>query len=333
MMNWLGSLTSWLQSLSWIGDLTRDPDNLRVGLSVLLGAAAFLLSLAFYFLISGIASPLRKRIHSVQDEASARRRPKARSRGLLQSLGGFLLPKAESQRRRVETLLRHADFRSDGAVRIFYGLKIAAAVFSPLLTLVAFSIVNAGSVADALVFAAGGGAAAFLLPDFVLTRLARRRRDRLRRGLPDALDMLVVCSEAGLGLNAGIQRVASEIALTHPDLADELELVTLQTRAGMDNRSALKDLYERTGLEDVQALVATLLQSMRFGSSIADTLRIYSDELRDKRLQRAQEKAAKVPTLMLFPMVFCIMPSFLLVILGPAILGLMDTFSNLNLRS
>jgi len=183
---------------------------------------------------------------------------------------------------------------------------------------------------NAVLFALDAAALGFLLPDLVLRRLARRRQDRLRRGLPDALDLLVVCSEAGLGLNAGIQRVAREIVITHPDLADELQLVTMQTGAGIDNRAALKGLEERTGLDDIQALVTTLIQSMRFGTSIGETLRIYSAELRDKRLQAAQEKAAKVSTLMLFPLVFCILPSFMIVVLGPAILGLTKALSGLG---
>jgi tight adherence protein C len=144
------------------------------------------------------------------------------------------------------------------------------------------------------------------------------------------MDLLVVCSEAGLGLSAGIQRVASELALTHPELSDELALYSMQTRAGMDNRAALKDLEERTGVEDIQTLVTMLLQSMRFGTSIADTLRVIAEELRDKRLQAAQEKAARISVMMLFPLVLCIMPSFLLVILGPALIGVFDALSKIG---
>jgi tight adherence protein C len=258
--------------------------------------------------------------------------------GILQRLGTILMPKSESKRASIRDMLRYAGLRSEGALQVFYGIKLAATVLGPLVVAILASVTRVLPMADAFLYVLLASILGFLVPDIVLKRLARRRQERLRRGLPDAMDLLVVCSEAGLGLNAGIQRVAGEIALTHPDLADELGLFSMQMRAGMDNRAALKDLEARTGLEDIQSLVAMLLQSMRFGTSIADTLRIYSEELRDKRLQRAQERAARVGTLMIFPLALCIMPSFLLVILGPALLrshfaDRLDSASNLTVET
>jgi tight adherence protein C len=142
--------------------------------------------------------------------------------------------------------------------------------------------------------------------------------------LPDALDLLVVCSEAGLGLKAGLQRVSDDIYVSHPELADELALVNAQTRVGVENVAALRDLADRTGLEDVRSLVSALSQSMRFGTSLAETLRIYSEEMRDKRIQRAEEMAAKIGTKLLFPLVFCVFPSFFVVALGPPFLGALE---------
>jgi tight adherence protein C len=323
-MDWIATISGWVSTLS------TDPEVLQLGYSALLGASVFVIVLALYFLISGVWNPLRKRVDLVK---GARGQParKDRSKGAVAALGGLLMPKVEAKRTRIETLLRHANFRSEGAVRVFYGIKLSALVLAPVLVLAVVALTRVLPMGDAFLFALLAGVLAFLAPDIVLKRLARRRQDRLRRALPDAMDLLVVCSEAGLGLGAGIQRVASEITLTHPDLGDELDLYSMQTRAGMDNRAALKDLEDRTGLDDIQALVATLLQSMRFGTSVADTLRIYSAELRDKRLQRAQEKAARISTLMLFPMVTCIMPSFLLVVLGPAILGAAAALSGAGL--
>ena len=314
---------------SWMGDATSDPERFRTLVASLLGVAVFTLILAAYFLLGGFFDPLKKRIQSVQ-VADLPQQTKKPSNSFLKTLGTVLTPKAVARRVRVATLLRHAGFGGEGDEQIFYGIKLLTTFLLPLLTLGALALTKGTPLGEALPFALAALMLGFLLPDIVLKRLVKRRQNRLKHGLPDALDLLVVCSEAGLGLNAGIQRVGKEIGITHPDLADELQLVTMQMRAGMDNRSALKGMEERTGLDDIQALVATLTQAMRFGTSIGDTLRIYSAELRDKRLQRAQEKAAKVSTLMLLPLVTCILPSFMLVVLGPAMIGLFKAFSEMG---
>jgi len=324
-VDWIAHFPTWLSSIS------KDPASLQLGYSVLLGVSVFILALALYLLATGVLDPVRKRVQAVQERELDPRHKADRRPGILQRLGAILAPKSESKRASIQDMLRYAGLRSDGAVQIFYGIKLAATVLGPLVVAILASVTHVLPMADALLYVLLAGILGYLIPDIVLKRLARRRQERLRRGLPDAMDLLVVCSEAGLGLNAGIQRVAGEIALTHPDLADELGLFSMQMRAGMDSRSALKDLEARTGLEDIQSLVAMLLQSMRFGTSIADTLRIYSEELRDKRLQRAQERAARVGTLMIFPLALCIMPSFLLVILGPALLGAIDALSGSGL--
>jgi hypothetical protein len=132
-----------------------------------------------------------------------------------------------------------------------------------------------------------------ILPDYILVKLIRKRQSAVRRGLPDVLDMLVVCSEAGMGLNAAIQRVALEMDIQHPILADELKTTMLHMGAGMDGRTALQELANRTGLDEMRSLAATLQQAMRFGTSISETLRAYSEEMRNKRLEAAQEQAAQ----------------------------------------
>jgi tight adherence protein C len=325
-MDWITNISHWLSALS------TDPEILQLGYSSLLGASVFVLALALYLMISGVWNPLRKRVDLVKGTGEQPAR-KDRSKGAMAALGSLLMPKVEAKRTRTEDLLRHANFRSEGAVRVFYGIKLVALVLAPLLVLVVLALTHILPMGRAAAYILVAAVLGFLAPDILLARFARRRQQRLQRALPDAMDLLVVCSEAGLGLGAGIQRVAREIALTHPELGDELDLYSMQTRAGMDNRAALKDLEDRTGLDDIQALVATLLQSMRFGTSVADTLRIYSAELRDKRLQRAQEKAARIGTLMIFPLATCIMPSFLLVVLGPAILGAVAALSGSGLGS
>ena len=156
--------------------------------------------------------------------------------------------------------------------------------------------------------------------------MIERRKRRLYNGFPDALDLLVVCTEAGYGLKPALQRVADELVIGHPELSEELALVNSEMRAGVDRVDALRNLADRTGLEEIAGLVALLSQSLRFGTSIAESLRIYSEEFRDKRMQRAEEEAGKVSTKMVFPLVLCMFPAFFVVAIGPAIVGLLDHF-------
>jgi len=167
-------------------------------------------------------------------------------------------------------------------------------------------------------FASGIG---LLLPSIFLSHRVETRKRSLMNALPDALDLLVTCTEAGLGLNQALQRVANEIEVSHPLLAEELALVNAEIRAGVDRTEALKALASRTGLEEIRGLVSLMSQSMRFGTSIADTLRIYSEEYREKRMQRAEEQAAKIGTKLIFPLVFFLWPAFFIVAVAPAVLG------------
>jgi len=150
-----------------------------------------------------------------------------------------------------------------------------------------------------------------------------RRKLQLRRGLPDVLDLLVICVESGLGLDQAIMKVAQELRITHPELSDELQLVNLEMRIGKTRIDALRELARRTGLEDIKSLVAMLVQTDRFGTSVAQSLRVFSDELRVKRRQRAEEMSAKTSVKMVPPLVFFIFPALMVVILGPAVLSLL----------
>jgi tight adherence protein C len=160
----------------------------------------------------------------------------------------------------------------------------------------------------------------YMSPSFILDKLIANRQKAIRRAFPDALDLLVVCSEAGLSLDAAIQKVATEINLSQPILADELEVVIAETRAGIDRHKALQRLVERTGVEDLKGLVSALSQSMRFGTSIVETLKVYSEDLRDKRTQAAEAIAAKIGTKLIFPLAVCLLPAFLMVVMVPALL-------------
>jgi tight adherence protein C len=159
-------------------------------------------------------------------------------------------------------------------------------------------------------------------------QVAARQR-AIRTGFPDALDLLVVCVESGLGMAPALQRVADELSVSHPALGEELALVNAEIRAGVERGVALKNLSDRTGLDDIRGLTALLVQTMRFGTSVAEALRVYSEEFRDKRTQAAEEQAAKIGTKMIFPLVLFLFPSFFLVAIGPAVIGLIDVFSQM----
>ncbi|MCE9663725.1 type II secretion system F family protein [Halomonas sp. M5N1S17] len=312
------SMTLWFEPL---GERLQDPQVVQLGFAALLGLAIFALMVALMLLVMGASDPLRRRLRRLEASGDAEA---AGASGLGQWLGPMgerLVPSEEETKSRIARDLRRAGKRSPGAVNIFFGVRLLLAVVPAvlLLTLVIPFVRIDPAVSVIMVIAVA--IAGYLLPRFWLERAIKGRTLALRRGLPDSLDLLVVCSEAGLGLGAAIQRVARDLEVSHPELADELHLFGLQTRAGMDNKAALRDLEERTGVEDIRGLVTTLLQSMRFGTSIAMTLRIYAVELRDKRTQEAEEQAAKVSTKMLFPLIFCVFPSFFVVALGPPLLG------------
>lgn len=324
MMDWFSTISTWLVNLP------QDTESLQNILIALITLAVLGAIMAAYFLITSLLDPMRKRVNQIANptqSSTAAPPSQQHSQAAIAALGNLLAPKGLAKKKKTADILRYAGFRGENADRVFYGIKLMVIGLIPLAIFSVLVLSLAKPFEEILLYTAAAAALCYLLPDYVLLRLARQRQDQLRRGLPDAMDLLVVCSEAGLGLNASIQRVATELVINYPELADELGEYSLQTRAGMDSESALKDLQSRTGLDDIQGLVSTLLQGMQFGTSIGETLRIYSEELRDKRLQRAQEKAARVGTLVIFPLITCILPSFLLVVLGPPILGAIAAFS------
>ena len=322
-MEWLGILQNWLRPI------TGDVELLLNGFSILVGIAALLVFLAAYFLIAGLTNPLRKRVQQVKGTAQKGPiNPRAATLvdEAIESVGGRLIIKESAKRRKIESLLVESGFRSDGALRTYLGLSLTAMIASPVLAILITILILRMPLDEAIPYTLLAFAIGAILPEWTLKKLAQRRQLRLRRGLPDAMDLLVVCTEAGLGLNGAIARVAKEIALSHAELAEELAMFPQQTRAGMDSRAALKDLAERTGVEEIRSLVTLLLQGMRFGAGIAESMRIFSVDLRSKRLQQAEERAAKIGIKIIFPVVLCILPCFLLAILGPVVIYALKQF-------
>ena len=213
----------------------------------------------------------------------------------------------------------HAGYRGDAPVMIYFGAKTLLAVLLPLIAY--FYIMLGGAKFGTnmmLVILLSAGAVGYYLPNMVLSRLVFIRQREIFETFPDAADLLLVCVEAGLGLDAALVKVAEEMRLKSEALAEELHLVNLELRAGSSREKALRNLALRTGVEEVNGFATMLIQADRFGTSIGDSLRVFSDDLRTKRQMRAEEIAAKIPLKLLFPMVFCIFPALLLVLLGPA---------------
>jgi tight adherence protein C len=225
---------------------------------------------------------------------------------------GEMAPKSASEMTKLQRKLLAAGYRRHEAIWIFFGLRIGVAF--ALFTVTTMPLFFRPSLAASL----GAAALGFLLPNMMLGRLAKRRQHRIRLSLPDALDLLVVSVEAGLGLDQALQRVGEELNFAHPDLSEELRLINLELRAGSARSAALHNLAHRTGVDDVSSLVAMLVQTDKFGTSVAQSLRVHSETLRTKRRQRAEEAAAKTGVKMVFPLVFCIFPAIWVVTIGPA---------------
>jgi tight adherence protein C len=235
----------------------------------------------------------------------------AKLMGLVKRVGEKA-PRSAKELGQLRLRLVQAGYRRDEAMTIFFGIRISFAL--ALFALFASSVLMKPNILLAL----GGLALGYILPGMVLARLAKRRAHRIRLSLADALDLLVVSVEAGLGLDQALTRVGTELAFAYPDLSDELRLVNLELRAGKPRPEALRNLADRTGVEDLQSLVTMLIQTDKFGTSVAQALRVYSETLRTKRRQRAEEAAAKTGVKMVFPLVFCIFPAIWVVTIGPA---------------
>lgn len=246
-------------------------------------------------------------------------RPPAVLKGLAQ-LGGFL-PSPDGSNA-LRTGLVRAGFRRPEAVLVFLGTKLVLAAALPMLWLfTAYAVHQPAPRIVALAVAAG--VLGFYLPTIVVALLQNARHDAVLTALPDALDLLVICVESGLGVAAGLQRVATEMRLHSPVLAGELTIVNQEMQTGVSRTDALRNLAERTGVEEVYALVAMLIQTDRLGTSVGQALRSHADSMRTKRRQRAEQLARKATVKLAFPLVLLILPALLVVILGPAAIQLM----------
>jgi tight adherence protein C len=229
------------------------------------------------------------------------------------------LPEEGWERSALRMRFINAGWRNASAPTLYFAAKTVLALLLPAL--MAILLAGSGSLILRQYFLApllGAAALGYYLPNGMLSRAVDRRRREIFENIPDALDLLTVCVEAGLSMERALSKVSAEIIIKSVVLGQELQLVLMEMRAGFSKERALRNLALRTGVEDMDALVAMLVQSERFGTSIGDSLRVHSENLRQKRSMMAQEAAAKVAVKLMFPLIFCIFPALLLVLLGPA---------------
>jgi tight adherence protein C len=237
----------------------------------------------------------------------------------------------DTSQSRLQEMLVHAGIREKGAVEVFLGAKFALALALPAAT-VAFMLWHASAVGSPLnyrnlfMYSCIGLVVGLMIPNLWLRNKAKNRAERIRYSLPDALDLMIVCVESGLGLDAAMVRISREMAEAAPELCEELVLMNLEISAGKPRDDCLRNLALRSGCDEVESLTARINQAARFGTNLGNSLRIHSESLRQKRRQEAEERAAKTTVKLLFPLVFFVFPAIFVVILGPALVKLARMF-------
>lgn len=296
--------------------------------AVLIAVTAILGVIAIAELVPARDRSVGRRLQELQDIASNRgvvhrRRRQANREQLevwLQNFGERVSSGRKDLFETRQKLIR-AGYRGQDAVPLYYSLRVLSLVVGAVVIV---SMVPTLQGRNLIIWVVAGGAVFWMLPAGFLRRKIRLRQKEIQIALPDALDMLVICVEAGLGLNQALVRVSDEVETMSSVLSEELQIVNLEMRAGTPREDALRNLGERTDVPDLRSLATMLIQTDRFGTSIAQALRVHSDTLRTKRRQRAEEAAAKTTIKMVPPLVFFIFPAIFVVVLGPAMLHLMN---------
>lgn len=308
------------------------PEALLVALAAL---AAFLVVVAVWFTLIE-RDPMERRTRLLaerRDQLSrqllkdaSRRRGRQESLGLMRQVVDALKLMQTKQTDRIQDRLAQAGMRSRDAIVVFLFFKVAMPV---LAALVAFALVYVLKVWDVspqfkLLLLAGAAAAGFFVPELFVGNRIKKRKLALQKALPDGLDLLVICAESGLSLDAGLERVAREIGNASPELAEELALTSIELGFLPDRRQALHNLNRRTDLPAVRGVVNTLVQTEKYGTPLSQSLRVLANEFRDARMLRAEEKAARLPATLTVPMILFILPTLFIVLMGPAVISIID---------
>ncbi|MHA6263646.1 type II secretion system F family protein [Arenibacterium sp. CAU 1754] len=293
------------------------------------GLGLFMILLTLPLIMNQPEDPLKK----LKRNANAQNQPKPQKERLrqggrneqLQKFATFLEPKDSDQLSAIQLKLRQAGYQSKDSVRVFHFAQFALGITGLILGLVYVTVLSDGQEYDTqqmVMRIMGPGGAGYFLPKYWVTRRVAERQEAITQGFPDALDMMLVCVEAGQSLDQSIVRVARELRASYPALADEFEVVAYEMKAGKDKSAVLRDMAERCGVQDVSSFVTVLIQSATFGTSIAEALRVYAGEMRDKRVMRAEEAANKLPTKMTLATMMLTVPPLLIILVGPSANGI-----------
>jgi tight adherence protein C len=269
------------------------------------------------------SSPTRRRLNAlVRTDSDFVASPDGPGIGVIPTISSTLVPTSPGKQGRLRRRLTEAGFNRPSAATIFTATQMVGTVVLGLLPLIVMGRTRG------FMMAVFGAAFGYMAPGLLLDRRISRRRLRIENGLPDALDLLIVSIEAGLALDQAILKTGEELAIAHPELAEELRMINVECRAGKPRLEAFKNFAARTKVDDVRSLVAMLVQTDRFGTSVAKALRTHAEVSRTKRRQRAEERAAKIGVKLVFPLVFCLFPAFYVVTLGPAIIKFIHAFGS-----
>ncbi|MEE3360344.1 MAG: type II secretion system F family protein [Pseudomonadota bacterium] len=301
---------------------------------ILLGGVGLLLLLACIpIVMSQRPDPMDKLKEAqqsrVQKETKAILREKGRN-DKLNKYAQFLEPTDEKELSDIKSKLQQAGYRNKDAVRTYYFAQFALALAGLGLGALYYSL-NAGTdstTKDMIMWVLGPGVVGYMGPKYWVTKRAEKRRQEIQDGFPDALDMMLVCVEAGQSMDQAILRIAKELRASFPNLADEFLMVSYEMKAGKEKTAVLNDMSERCGVQDISSFVTVLNQSQTFGTSIADALRVYAGEMRDKRVMRAEEKANQLPTKMTLTTMMFTVPPLLLILVGPSVVGITSMGGN-----
>lgn len=298
-------------------------DEQAAFLALILIATILIIFTAFMLLL-GSKSPLTKKLEDIRKTAGGEKlRKNKRLDNTLESLAPVMQPSNSKDRETVRNQLMHAGYHDANAITIFYSIKgLSVLVGLAIAATLYFFLPDVSNINLIMLACVGVG---LLMPNIVLGVKVKKRQSRIRGGVPDALDLLVVCTESGLGFSAALRRVADELMISHPDFADELDTVCAKIKAGVEMSDAFGELVERTGVKEIAGLVTMLSHASRIGGSLSQTLREYTEDFRDKRNQEVEEIAAKIPTKMIFPLLLFIWPCFFIVAIGPSMLALTAT--------
>ncbi|MGD8116212.1 type II secretion system F family protein [Vibrio sp. TRT 29B02] len=289
--------------------------------------ATVVIIFTLFLLVLGSKSPIAQKLEEIRKSTGSEKLKKSRRLDhTLESLAPVMQPSNSKESQSIRSKLMHAGYHDASAITIFYAIKGLSIIFG--LAVAAFLFFFLPEVTQLNLLMIVSVAIGLYTPNIALNYMVDKRQSLIRGGVPDALDLLVVCTESGLGFNAALRRVADELMISHPDFADELDTVCAKIKAGVEMSDAFNDLVERTGVKEIAGLVTMLSHASRIGGSLSQTLREYTEDFRDKRNQEVEEIAAKIPTKMIFPLLIFIWPCFFIVAIGPSMLSLTSTLGN-----